>query len=214
MNQIETKFYETLTQVLKRGFVIYQDQKIDIKQEDDWYSIQFNNALDIQIEPQPKESYFNGYIPDFVIYVNNQLSGYVIEIDGHEWHEKTKEQVRADKEKDRAYLKNGFIPVRFTGSEVYHDVKKCVDDFFEILISNYEFFEYENQNIKNYLQYCNHQKEKADLIYKIKKLTFGYDTESAFRVNENGTIIMRADTIITAQSVEDNYKKEVEKYES
>lgn len=211
MNEIETKFYETFLKILKRGFVIYQDKKVDIKQEDDWYSIQLNNnTLDIQIEPQPKESYFNGYIPDFAIYVNNLLSGYVIEIDGHEWHEKTKEQVRADKEKDRVYLKNGFIPVRFTGSEVYHDVKKCVDDLFEIMISNYEFFEYENQNIKNHLQYCDFQKEKTDLIYKINKLTFGYGTESAFRVNKNGTIIMRADTIITAQSVEDNYKREVE----
>lgn len=212
MNEIETKFYETFSDILGRGFVIYQDQKVDIKQEDDWYSIQLNkNTLDIQIEPQPKESYFDGYIPDFVIYVNNLLSGYVIEIDGHEWHEKTKEQARADKEKDRVYLKNKFIPVRFTGSEVYHDVKKCVDDLFEIIISNFDFFEYENQGIKNYLQYCNHQKEKTDLIYKIKKLTFGYDTESAFRVNKNGNIIIRADTIITAQNVENNYKREVER---
>lgn len=211
MNEIETKFYETFLNILERKFVIYQDQKIDIKQEDDWYSIQLNNnTLDIQIEPQPKESYFDGYIPDFVIYINNLLSGYVIEIDGHEWHEKTKEQVRADKEKDRTYLKNNFIPIRFTGSEVYHNAKKCVDEVFEIIISNYEFFEYENQNIKNYLQYCDFQKEKTDLIYKINKLTFGYGTESAFSVNKNGTIIMRADTIITAQSVEDNYKREVE----
>jgi very-short-patch-repair endonuclease len=82
------------------------------------------------------------------------FSGYCIEIDGHEWHEKTKEQVRADKEKDRAYLKNGFIPVRFTGSEVYHDAKKCVDEFFEIMITNYEFFNYENLNIRNYMLYC------------------------------------------------------------
>ena len=207
MNKIETKFYEALIQVLKRGFVIYLDQKIDIKQEDDWYSIKINkDRFELLVEPQPKEDYFSGYIPDFVIYINGQAKGYVIEIDGHEWHEKTKEQARVDKEKDRTYLKNNFIPIRFTGSEVYHDVKKCVDEVFEIIISNYDFFESENLSIQNYLQYCDYQKEKGELTYEIEKLVFGYDTKPAFRVNKN-EIIIRSDATITAQSVEDNYKR-------
>jgi very-short-patch-repair endonuclease len=156
MNQIETKFYEAFSDILQRGFVIYQDQKVGIKKDDeDFYVINLNNdSLEFTFEIQPKVDYLAGYIPDFLITVNNLFSGYCIEIDGHEWHEKTKEQVRADKEKDRAYLKNGFIPVRFTGSEVYHDAKKCVDEFFEIMITNYEFFNYEKLNIKNYMLYC------------------------------------------------------------
>lgn len=154
MNEIETKFYEALTGVLERGFVIYQDQVVKIKSEEDWYSIQLNKkTVELQIVAQPKEELFDGYIPDFAIYLNNLLSGYVIEIDGHEWHEKTKEQARADKEKDRTYLKNRFIPIRFTGSEVYHNAKKCIDEVFEIIISNYEFFDYENQDIQNWMLY-------------------------------------------------------------
>lgn len=207
MNQIETKFYDAFSEILQRGFVIYQDQKINIKNVMDWYNIQLNaDELDFQIEPQPDEDLFDGYIPDFVIYVNNLLSGFVIEIDGHEWHEKTKEQARADKEKDRTYLKKGFIPIRFTGSEVYHNSKRCIDEVFEIIISNYDFFESENLSIQNYLQYCDYQKEKGELTYEIEKLVFGYGTKPAFRVNKN-EIIIRSDVTITAQSVEDNYKR-------
>ena len=208
MNQIETKFYEAFSDILQRGFVIYQDQKVGIKKDsEDFYVINLNNnSLEFTFEIQPKVDYLAGYIPDFLITVNNLLSGYCIEIDGHEWHEKTKEQVRADKEKDRAYLKNGFIPIRFTGSEVYHDVKKCVDEVFEIIISNYDFFESENLSIQNYLQYCDYQKEKGELTYEIEKLVFGYGTKPAFSVNKN-EIIIRSDATITAQSVEDNYKR-------
>lgn len=81
----------------------------------------------------------NGYIPDFVCGTPSLL--FAIEIDGHEWHEKTKEQAAADKRRERALLKNHFIPVRFTGSEVYHNAMNCVKEVIEILAE----FEYEIQ---------------------------------------------------------------------
>lgn len=74
----------------------------------------------------------NGYIPDFRIRGSNFYT-FVIEIDGHEWHEKTKEQAAKDRQKDRVYLKNLEIPIRFTGSEVYHDPTQCVKETLEIL---------------------------------------------------------------------------------
>lgn len=207
MNEIETKFSETLNAVLERGFIIVQDQRLEVEQAEEYYYIRFNNKLlEFTISAQSKDEIFEGYIPDFAIYINNLVSGFVIEIDGHEWHEKTKEQVRADKEKDRAYLKNGFIPIRFAGSEVYHNAKRCVDEVFEIIISNYDFFESENLSIQNYLQYCDYHKEKGELTYEIEKLVFGYGTKPAFSVNKN-EIIIRSDATITAQSVEDNYKR-------
>ena len=144
MNEIETKFSETLNAVLERGFVIIQDHRCEITKEEDWYNIIYaKNNLCLQIEAQPKDNVFNGYIPDFAIFINGLYKGFIIEIDGHEWHEKTKEQARADKEKERMYLKNGFIPVRFTGSEVYHNTKKCVDELFEIIVANADNFKME-----------------------------------------------------------------------
>lgn len=76
----------------------------------------------------------NGYIPDFV--VENTCFDYykfVIEIDGHQWHEKTKEQALNDRKKDRAYLKNNIIPIRFTGAEVFHEPEACIRETLEVI---------------------------------------------------------------------------------
>lgn len=192
MNQIEKKFYDAFSDILERGFVISQDQKVEIKKDDeDFYVINLNNdSLEFTFEIQPKVDYLAGYIPDFLITVNNLFSGYCIEIDGHEWHEKTKEQVRADKEKDRAYLKNGFIPVRFAGSEVYHDAKRCVNDLFEIIINNYQLFEFENKEIENCLMYNEMIEVKEDL----KKIVTGFGVCDGIKI-ENEKIRLRPSVI-------------------
>ena len=83
----------------------------------------------------------DGYIPDFVI-TNSYFEHhkFAIEIDGHQWHEKTKEQAISDRKKDRAYLNNLVIPIRFTGSDVFHDAKNCVLETLEVvgnLLSGY-----------------------------------------------------------------------------
>lgn len=42
-----------------------------------------------------------------------------VECDGHEFHEKTKQQARHDKSRDRTFLSGGVPVMRFTGSELY-----------------------------------------------------------------------------------------------
>lgn len=159
MNQIETKFYETFFEVIEKGFVIIDDEKWEISKEssggETYYYLEINNKkyITFEIEPHPDEEMFNGYIPDFMITINGSYGGYVVEIDGHEWHERTKEQARADKEKERMYLKNSFIPVRFTGSEVYHNAKMCVNELFEIIFRNSDFFIYDELIEINAIQY-------------------------------------------------------------
>jgi very-short-patch-repair endonuclease len=54
----------------------------------------------------------------------------IIECDGHEFHEKTKEQAANDKRRDRDLVKNGYTILRFTGSEIYKDASKCVGEVF------------------------------------------------------------------------------------
>jgi hypothetical protein len=49
-----------------------------------------------------------------------------IEIDGHDFHERTKEQAASDRSRDRALLLNGYRTIRFTGAEVYADPGGCV----------------------------------------------------------------------------------------
>lgn len=53
------------------------------------------------------------------------LSGIVVECDGHDFHEKTKEQAARDKARDRAIAKHGYQVLRYTGSEIWADPCAC-----------------------------------------------------------------------------------------
>jgi hypothetical protein len=66
------------------------------------------------------------YVVDFVF-----DKKYVIEIDGHESH-KTKEQRFKDYQRERFLMKEGYLVIRFMGSEVFIDAEKCVLDMLEV----------------------------------------------------------------------------------
>lgn len=144
MNKIEKLFSESLTDYLEQEKVNIGGRDFEITKEEDWYILQSSEkqSIAISIQAQPREECFSGYIPDFAIYVNGAYYGFVIEIDGYEWHEKSREQSWIDKEKDRAYLKKCFIPIRFAGYEVYHKVDYCITELLKIIVSNMDFFEH------------------------------------------------------------------------
>lgn len=56
-----------------------------------------------------------------------------IETDGHDFHERTKEQAKADRSRDRAMTKHGVSVVRFTGAEVYADAIGCAEEVNDIV---------------------------------------------------------------------------------
>lgn len=51
-----------------------------------------------------------------------------VELDGHDFHEKTKQQAARDKKRDRDLLGEGIEVMRFTGSEVWANPFACVDE--------------------------------------------------------------------------------------
>ncbi len=108
--------------------------------------------------------FFDGYVPDFTI--DSEDFNFVIEIDGHEWHEKTKEQAMRDKQKDRAYIKNGYIPIHFTGSEIFHNPEECVKEVLEIISSYF----LENM-IKDEMEWCYEDNERQELKQNLNLLT-------------------------------------------
>ena len=84
------------------------------------------------------------YILDFLFSIllpNNKAINIAVECDGHDFHEKTKEQARHDKQRERALIKGGYNVIRFTGSEIYEDPYKCADEIAEVaraLIKQYQ----------------------------------------------------------------------------
>ena len=60
-----------------------------------------------------------------------------VECDGHEFHEKTKEQAAADKRRDRDLTRAGLRVMRFTGSEIYRDALKCAAEVDAVIDEEY-----------------------------------------------------------------------------
>jgi very-short-patch-repair endonuclease len=57
----------------------------------------------------------------------------VVELDGHDFHERTKEQATRDKSRDRALTEAGWSVLRFTGSEVWEDPFKSMAEVYSIV---------------------------------------------------------------------------------
>lgn len=49
----------------------------------------------------------------------------IVECDGHDFHERTKEQAAHDRQRDREMQRLGFPVLRYTGSEIYRDPMRC-----------------------------------------------------------------------------------------
>jgi len=55
----------------------------------------------------------------------NRVDSVAVEVDGHDFHEKTKEQASRDKERDRAIQKFNCKVFRYSGADVFADPFRC-----------------------------------------------------------------------------------------
>lgn len=82
------------------------------------------------VQPQRQRP---GWRVDFEIYAwgyghNGTPAGWrtlIIECDGHDFHERTKEQAKRDRSRDRDAQMEGATVFRFTGAELYRDSWDC-----------------------------------------------------------------------------------------
>lgn len=76
------------------------------------------------------------YRADFLVYIvphvavqpSVRFCTTVVEVDGHDFHERTQLQAARDRQRDRALLLEGLRTVRFTGSEVFNRPADCVGE--------------------------------------------------------------------------------------
>lgn len=73
------------------------------------------------------------YYPDFVNRDVRTLTRLLIECDGHAYHERTKEQAKRDRSRDRIAQYEGFPIFRFTGSEIWNDPYECADEVLQFM---------------------------------------------------------------------------------
>lgn len=81
------------------------------------------------------------YRVDFMVSVpcpNGDTALFAIECDGHDFHERTKEQALRDRSRDRTLLQAGIQTLRFTGSEIWADAGRCADEVLAFIDQLYE----------------------------------------------------------------------------
>lgn len=82
---------------------------------------------------RPSGDWDDDTAPAQFVPVTNRL---IVECDGHDFHERTKEQAKKDKSRDRALKMAGYEAFHFTGSEIWGDPLACSDSVLEFLCQN------------------------------------------------------------------------------
>ena len=77
-----------------------------------------------------------GYRLDFLIkcFCNGFVRMVAVECDGHDYHDRTKEQAARDKARDRKLASLGITVLRFTGSEIYRRPYQIQEEIEAILL--------------------------------------------------------------------------------
>lgn len=77
------------------------------------------------------------YRADFVVrctYDDKRKLRIVVECDGHDFHERTKEQASHDKRRDRLFQRLGYQVFRFTGSDITKDANGCAREVMQTVM--------------------------------------------------------------------------------
>lgn len=102
----------------------------------------FNIELAFQT---PIKANGNNYRADFLFDTNicanedGQFDGYnqvkiIIECDGHEFHEKTKEQVAHGNKRDYDLKVAGYDVIHYSGSQIYNEPFKCAKEVLDYIV--------------------------------------------------------------------------------
>jgi very-short-patch-repair endonuclease len=73
-----------------------------------------------------------------------------IECDGHDFHDRTKQQAAYDRARDRELVLLGVTTIRFTGSEITHSAERCADEAIRVL----EYLDDRDHLLRELLERC------------------------------------------------------------
>jgi len=176
VNAIEQRFFDSIYSVARNGFIaqhIGSQIRIDMEltdvsvydEDDDGEKcspfLYIENKIKVYngknllsktnscIHVASQKKVNDGYIIDFELSGDIPIVNMAVEIDGHDWHEKTKEQAKSDKERSRFLLRSGYPEIRFTGSEIYSKTSDCAKEMFNTYISVYYTYVMSNPESHN-----------------------------------------------------------------
>jgi very-short-patch-repair endonuclease len=116
------------------GNLLLKPRNEDPNDEQEWVE---HHGANPDTEPKAEEWHLwrdvmiESYKIDFVL--DTGYESLAIECDGHDFHDRTKQQAAYDRARDRFLLAHGLSTVRFTGSEIVHSKEKCAEEIYQIL---------------------------------------------------------------------------------
>lgn len=96
-----------------------------------WFSEQGYVAPEGTVCMLIPQAWILDYRVDFLIMgrgYRTALDATVVEVDGHDFHEKTKAQAARDKRRDRRMTKAGYRVLRYAGTEIHWGAEHCADE--------------------------------------------------------------------------------------
>ena len=158
MNEIETGFWEEITKFIAAERTIELKEIKNVVEKVFKSDISIHTLLGKKLETEhlvlrvimerrfsrfsfliffAPQQRISKYTLDFFICLDSRFElYYAIEIDGHDFHEKTKEQAEKDKRRDRDMLELNIKTIRFTGSEIFIKPQKCIENILNIICSD------------------------------------------------------------------------------
>ena len=146
------RFSQSVFHELYRGEIkspIEQIFFIALSVMSDLYSLKLNECADFEKLEECGEIYYKpqfkigNYFVDFILAYKDFhgfISKVVVELDGHDFHDKDKQQRAYEKSRDRFLSRQGVITLHFTGTELYKDPYKSVLEAFVSLGAAHQQF--------------------------------------------------------------------------
>jgi very-short-patch-repair endonuclease len=98
----------------------------------EWIFHRIDDVHGVRLEPHKELKTSDGtFTIDFVVSAPDLKLA--IELDGHDFHEKTKAQVSHDKARERSIVRTGYVLLRFSGSEVFGNPGRYVNEVVDVI---------------------------------------------------------------------------------
>ncbi len=113
------------------AFFQYKDYDFNILPQEEIVTEKYHYRADFLIECFWYKSNQDNNIPPI-----EHFSQVIIECDGHDFHEKTKAQVKRRNERDYNLQMSGYDLIHFSGSEIFNNPEGCAIKVIEYLIKH------------------------------------------------------------------------------
>ncbi len=127
MSPIESLLGKAMIDNRPNGFVLVDTHgqtlpsDADPEDGDQWVWVSYNEQVE-------------SYRVDFMLRLDSSVM-LAVECDGHDFHDRTKQQAAYDRSRDRELLRLGIVTIRFTGSEIVHSPERCAFEIYQTILT-------------------------------------------------------------------------------